>query len=381
MKPRLAHRTLWLALTVALVLSLGYLDRYRGGPASLLSRCNLLLARSAHRAADVVIVGSSRSGAALDPTAMQEMLAYTFVHAPPKVERIALGHNPLRVSHALLESYIETRGAPRVVVLELMFMTERSVDRLEARGLGLPPEQYIFRRDLNLMTFAQIVSMPSVAMPFSEGEGLLDRWRFRLRGAILRAGALLYEFLSHPIGAWDLSACDRNAWTREPEWPDDFAFAYGNFKPTATPEETAKSLRGVMATLASERRLAAWQVREPEGRRYPYDFAAPYRQGEVAMLESMLELASRHQISVVLLPLPLYGYSIDSDDLSSLAEMLPERAHVFDLYGSMGSELALFWYDDGHIEAYPAGALATATLAQHLLDGGLLPRSRDALLR
>jgi hypothetical protein len=52
--------------------------------------------------------------------------------------------------------------------------------------------------------------------------------------------------------------------------------------------------------------------------------------------------------------------------------MLPMQSHVFDLYGKVQCDLDKFWYDDGHIEVYPAGALTTAILAQHLLDTGLL---------
>jgi hypothetical protein len=379
MKPPLIKRGGWLAATAALVLGLLWLDQHRGGPASTLSRCNLSLTRSGLPPADVLIIGSSRSGAALDPIAMQEMLAYAFADAPPTVERIALGHNPLRASHALLENYLQTRGAPRVIALEIMFMTQRSVDRLARPGLSLPPEQYIFRRDLNLMTFGQILSMPSVAMPFSEGEGPTNGWRFRLRGTVLRAGALVYQFLRRPTEAWGLSACDRNAWTREPEWPADFAFSYGNFHPNAPPTEVIEALEAGMVDMAPDRVLKPWQSGVRQGQRYPYDFGAPYREGEVALLRSMLELASRHGVPVVLLPMPLYGYTAGPDDLELLVDMLPGQAHVFALYERVHGDLAKFWYDDGHIEAYPAGALTTAILAQHLLDSDLLPAGEAGL--
>lgn len=74
----------------------------------------------------------------------------------------------------------------------------------------------------------------------------------------------------------------------------------------------------------------------------------------------------------MLLPLPLYGYTPGADDLRLLADMLQPQAHVFDLYAEIRGDLAKFWYDDGHIEVYPAGALTTAILAQHLLDNRLL---------
>jgi len=371
-KRSLIYRGLWLIGTAGLLIALLWLDHNRGGPATMLSRCNLLLSQSESPAADVLIVGSSRSGTALDPIAMQEMLAHTFVGISPKVERITLGLNPLRASLALLENYLEARGAPQVIALEIMFLTRRSVDRLAQRGFAISPEQYLFRRDLNLMTFKQILRLPSVAMPYSEGEGSFNRWRFRIRGVVLRAGALVYQFLRHPNEAWELSACDRDAWTREPTWPADFAFSYGDYKPDAPPGEVIESLETVMAEVAPNRALKPWQSGVPEGQRYPYDFGARYRDGEVALLESMLELASHHGVPVVLLPLPLYGYTLGTDVLGALVDTFPRQVQVFDLYAQVRADLDKFWYDDGHIESYPAGALTTAVLAQHLLDKGLL---------
>ncbi len=368
----LSYRGLWLAATAGLIAGLLWLDHNRGGPASMLSRCNLLLTRSAAPPADVLIVGSSRSGTALDPIAMRGMLAHAVTGPAPTVERIALGHSPLRASHALLENYLDTRGAPRVIALEIMFMTRRSVDRLAQRGQETSPEHYIFRRDLNLMTFEQILTLPAVAMPFSERESMLNRWRFRLRGVVLRAGALAYQFFRRPAENWRLDACDEATWTTEPAWPPDFAFSYGEFEADAPPDDVIPALESVMARSAPQRALKPWQAGVQAGQRYPYDFGAPYRQGEVVLLRSMLGRASNHGVPVVLLPMPLYGYTSGADDLRELADTIATRAHVFDLYGQVQAELDKFWYDDGHIEVYPAGALTTAILAQHLLDTGLL---------
>jgi hypothetical protein len=368
----LTHRCIWLAATAGLVALLLWLDQNRGGPASMLSRCNLLLSRSETPAADVLIVGSSRSGTAVDPQAMEKMLAHAFDGAAPKVERIALGHNPLRATHALLENYLHARGAPQVIALELMFMTRRSVDRIAQSVNGVSPEDYIFRRDLNLMTFEQILSQPAVAMPFTEGEGWFNKWRYRVRGVVLRAGVLVYQFLRRPTERWQLSECNRDEWTKEPTWPADFAFSYGDYEPDAPPADLIEPLEAMLVEDAAHRTLKPWQAGIAKDQRYPYDFEEPYRQGELVLLLSMLELASRYGVQVVLLPLPLFGHTLSADDLHVLVEMLPMQSHVFDLYGKVRYDLDKFWYDDGHIEVYPAGALTTAILAQHFLDTGLL---------
>ena len=372
MTGNLAIRGLWLAVTAALVSGLLFLDQSRGGPASMLSRCNFLLSRNAAPAADVLIIGSSRSGVVLDPIAMQEMLTQALPGAAPTVERIALGHNPMRASLALLENYLETRGKPRVIALEIMFMTQRSIDRLNRGGLSIPPEQYIFQRDLNLMTFEQILRLPSVAMPFSEEEGLINRLRFRARGIVLRAGALAYQYFRHPQERWELAACDKEDWTREPSWPLNFSFSYGDFTVDAPPGEVIESLQRFITETAPQRTLKHWQESVPTGQDYPYDFAAPYREGEVALLGASLELTSRREIPVVLLPLPLYGYELGADDRRWLSVTLPAHTQVLNLYAQIRGDLDKFWYDDAHVEIYPAGALTTAIFAQHLLDTGLL---------
>ena len=372
MKHHVIYRLLWLSAVAALVIALGWLDRHRGGPATMLSRCNLLLSRSEAPAADILIVGSSRTGAALDPIAMQQMLAHALPSAAPTVERIALGESPLRASLALLENYLVHRGTPQVIALEVMFMTERSVNRLAQRGIAGPPEQYVFRRDINLMTFEQILRLPSVAMPFSEDEGSVNRWRFRLRGIVLRAGALAYQFLRQPADSWQLAACDQAAFTREPTWPADFAFSYGDSAVDAAPSKMIETLEIIMSERAADRTLKDWQAGVPKFRSYPYDFEAAYRAGEVEILKSMLNMAARRGVPVVLLPLPLYGYTPAARDLRTLTDWIPEQTHIFDLYGQVRADLDKFWYDDGHIEVYPAGALTTAILAQHLLDTGVL---------
>ena len=64
----------------------------------------------------------------------------------------------------LLDNYLKARGSPRIVVLEIMFMTERSVDRLARRGLALAPEHYIYRRETSTFSISGNFS-PSPPLP------------------------------------------------------------------------------------------------------------------------------------------------------------------------------------------------------------------------
>ena len=364
-------RALMLLAGVGLAAGLLWLDQNRGGPASMLSRCNLLLSRGEAPAADVLILGSSRSGTALDPIALEKMLAPAS-SGGPKVERIALPHNPLRANYALLENYVANRGAPKVLVLEIMFMSRRSVDLLAQRQLTTLPEHYIFRRDINLLTFEQLLTLPAVAMPFTEDEGWISQWRMRLRGAVLRAGALTYQFLRNPAEQWDIADCGRDEWTREPVWPPDFAFSFGDYEPAAPLPALIDILETEIAAHAAARELKTWQTESPGIKRYAYDFEAPYRRGELAFLDSILRLAGEHGAKVVLLPMPTYGHKPGAKDLRALRRFLPEHAQLFNVYAQIRGNFDTLWHDDGHIEIYPTGALTTALVAKRLVDGGLV---------
>lgn len=355
-----------------LLVFLGWLDLNRGGPASELTKCNLALTKSGRPPAQVLIIGSSRIGTALDPLAVQEMLQRVYPTIRPTVERLAIGHNPLRAEHALLNNYLRSRGSPKLIVLEPMVMTERSIEKLMRRHLAISPEEYIFRRDLNVMNFRQILSMPAVAMPYTQQESFLNGLRFKLRGVVLRAGALAYEFFRNPLRNWNAADCDVFSWTHEPEWPNDFAFSYGTTSSTGTPVEIIAKLMQRLSTTAADRSLKEWQKESGSGHRYPYDFAEPYRAGELAFLMEMIEQAESRDIPVLLTPLPLYGYEIGIRDAQFLRNIPFKNVDLLDLYAEVGSELDYFWYDDGHIELDPAGALTSAILAKHIVESHLL---------
>ena len=298
------HLTRGVALAGCAVLIAGllWLDQHRAGPANAMARCNLLLSRASEPAADVLVVGSSRAGVALDPVVMEQLLTAE-VRDTIRVDRLSLGHAPLRAMNGLLENYLEARGAPRVVVLEIMFINERGIARLAERGLALAPEDYLYRRDVNLLDFEQLLTQPAVAMPFTTGESAFNLWSQRLRGVVLRAGALSYQAAREPMEEWNLSDCTRDAWTREDVWPSDFAFSYGEFEPDIELAGLVEALEAEVARRAEARELRDWQSNLPEGAVYPYDFEAARRRGEVGILESMIRHTLEHDSEVVLLPL------------------------------------------------------------------------------
>lgn len=370
-----ASRVVALATAAALILGLLWLDRNRAGPAGTMARCNLHLSRTGEPAADILIVGSSRSGVALDPLVVQRILTAE-LRRPIRVDRLSFGVNPMRAMSGLLENYLNARGAPRIVVLEIMFMTERSVDRLAERGLALAPEHYVYRRDVNLLDFGQLLAQPAVAMPFTASESVFDLWSHRLRGVVLRVGALTYQALRNPEWIWELPACTREDWSRE---PGGFAFSYGEFESGSALDDLIEALETDVAHEAGLRNLQSWQSKSRPGGAYPYDFEAGYRRGEVTLLGSMIERVLDAGAEVELLPLPLYGYDLDRAELRDLTARYGSRVRVFDLYGAIRVDFGPLWYDDGHVEFSPVGKLTTALMARRLLQSLALapPRTRS----
>ena len=367
-----------LAGCAVLIAGLLWLDRNRGGPANAMARCNLLLSRVNEPAADVLVVGSSRSGVALDPVVMERLLTAE-LRDTVRVDRLSFGNNPLRAMSGLMENYLETRGSPGIVVLEIMFMTERSLDRLAERGLALAPEDYLYRRDVNLLDFEQLLAQPAVAMPFTTGESVFNLWSQRLRGVVLRAGALIYQAARDPMQAWNLSDCARDAWTREDVWPSDFAFSYGEFEPDIELAGLVEALEAEVVRQAEARELQDRQSNIPEGTAYPYDFEAAYRRGEVGILESMIRLALDHDSEVVLLPLPLYAYELDRTELLDFVSRFGDKVQLFDLYGAVHADFDTLWYDDAHVELSPVGSLTTALMVKRLLQSEALHTLRSEL--
>lgn len=366
-----AQRLAWIVVTAGLLAALLALDAHRGGPATPLSRCNLALTRSSDVAADVLVVGSSRTGTVIDPVAMESMIGAEPGFERPTIERIALARNPLRPNVALLENYLALRGRPKIIIFEITFLTARTIERIDDLTSGLAAEAFLFRRDVNLMRYHQILTMPSVAMPYTEQETVVNRLRYALRGTVLRSGALAYQLAHEPGNRFSIDDCDVETWTRESTWPTGFAFSWNETDEIGRPADRIESLLAELAAGAATRTLRDWQVGVPTDLVYPYDFDEPYRAGELALLDQAVGLAAARGIPVVLLPLPVYGSRPSIDDLTSLEARFGDDALVYDVYGAAGVDLSRYWYDDAHLEVRTAGELTTALVAQHLIDGAL----------
>ena len=82
--------------------------------------CNYRLARSGDAPADILFIGNSRSGAAIDPKFVSDRLSEQVGRAV-RAERIALTRPYLPQFQLISREYAEHRGYPDIVVLQLLY--------------------------------------------------------------------------------------------------------------------------------------------------------------------------------------------------------------------------------------------------------------------
>ena len=360
---------LWKSLTVLgclAIFSYGLLvlDTNRGGPASRVSQCAFALARADVPPANILFVGSSRTGFVLDPLAIQSILRKNGL-SDVTVERLVIAPATMRVSHALLETYLERRGAPDLLLFEATVMTPRSVRQIEWRANGALSEHFLLSRDANLMTYRQLLTQPAIAMPYTEPETTVSLWKFRLRSAVQRTGALVYQFAKAPFQSWSFEDCDHEDITYDPAWPENFSFAYGDFEPEGTPSDLIKNLRAEIEKQSLAIDEKEGPLPDPAVVLYPYDFGESYRDAEMMYISAMIEEAQTAGARVSVLPLTLYGYTVDPSDVTAFENTF-EGVDVFDLYREAGVDFRRFWIDDAHIQKYPVGLLMGAIMARYL---------------
>lgn len=344
------------------------LDKTRAGPISDLEKCNFLLATSKNEPADILIVGSSRIAVAIDPVAMQDMLHARYPHLLPTVERIVIPISPLRPTKALFERYVETRGAPKILVYDIPFLTARAVKNLELNHKKPDAEDYIFTRDMGLLSFNQIINMSSIAMPFSREENIPTQIHLVLRGLLLRSSMLIFEFFQRPLRDWTLDSCNVQAWrVGGMSWPVDFEFSYAHSHHNKSPSIVIEEYAQLLLEQSGKNSLADWQLEVQPNETYPYDFESDYRKGELQIFQQIVKLAKVKDIKLIIQPLTLFGTKIKKNDQLYL-ESLGEGVTIYNPYSESGNLLDTNWYDSAHIKLLPAGIYTTALTAEHIVQ-------------
>ena len=366
----LSPSNIWLSFGICLLVGLVTLDQTRGGPVTTLTRCNFLLSRSVLPAADVVLIGSSRSGAALDSKAIEGMLSHSLKDPTLTVERFAIARNTYRLSHSILENYLRNRGKPKLVVIELMSMSHRTISKLQQENIKLLPEYSLYQRDVNLMTFAQISNSAAVSMPYTESETAINKLRFKLQGLVTRAGALTYQFAKHPLDHWSTEGCSQEDMRREPNWPSGLYFGFDSTGKSRSPSSVIEDVHTDFKNRPKENQTTVSDTSQAQ-ETYRYDFEKIFRSGEMIILESMVNFLTKANVPVILLPLPLNGQLVDNQELKELNKRWP-HVHTFDILSQAGPLLDHFWFDDAHLAPNTGGTLTSAIFSQYVMDNNYL---------
>ena len=345
----LASRIAWLGVVIAVPAVLAWANQHAGGVVPAEVSCAFAATRISEPPADIVIFGSSRTGTALDPRAIEGMLNARDDGNPVRVDRLNITGPDNLASVSMLERYLETRGAPKVVVAEVM---------LKLKQRKRPPRRGLYgRRHYSLLPYGDLGRYHELVYNDEDGHRSL---LLNLKYAYSRTVALLHGLVRDPLGRnWDLQYCTEGDRTRDGVW--------------SMAEQS--QLHPPMEQIAIERsRLTAlervtdntdwiWGADGPEIA--DYDIHARDRIPEIAMKRYLVEFAAKHEMEVVFVPLVNYASTVAPED-RAFFESLGDNVHWVDLYARAGDILEPNWRDPLHVHTR-ASTLVSAYLAQALI--------------
>lgn len=348
-------RFLWLALAAFFLIIFPWLDQHHGGDAELTFSCALSASRVEGADADVVIFGSSRTGAAFDQFYIESILAQSFPDSHPKVERLNFnGPDPMS-AYFLLENRLKYGEAPDILVLELMLrLDDDEQDR--DRSLHLRHHTLLTVQQLKQSLLNQLADQSDV--------GLHDYFTLYVD----RYTALLHGLIKHPRNSfWDHSLCSEpEAWSRKGRWASAEREAQGDAH-----YEAGKAARMLVATESE----AAIRIRGLS-RFDEFDNVLSYqsklkiadaaRIEEINLLTSLIDLAEMHGTRVLLTPLMGFRQQLSEQDKAAIIAAFPS-VYLLDIMGEADEYLGSHWRDPNHVTK-SGSMLTSALLASSLLE-------------
>lgn len=301
--------------------------------------CAYDLARLDRPAPDLLFLGNSRTGAAIDPVYVARRIDGRGRNRPT-VERIAMTSPDTAAATVLARTYLSHRGAPDVVVLQLMY--ERDLDDLRKIGTPIHAPRSIAYGGLADLYHVQASARLS---PVEHG---LPRWLqpgYRPFAGVMLDKAItnIYSALEAP-DRWlsgEAHRCDGDRlFGQSLLWVYDENWSAGPVTPKpASPSSVATWLRTVSEYV-------------------PIDPADPVRQFENHQLHELIELFERHGSKVLLMHFPTFGQPIPDEGVSALAAEFSDN-RLIDISGyfakvTAGNEAGYF-RDEDHVNH--AGAI------------------------
>lgn len=342
-------RVAWLCVVAAIPAALAWANRHAGGVVPAEVSCAFAASRTDDPPADVVLFGSSRTGTALDPRAIEGMLNARADTSPVTVDRLNITGPDMLATMSLLERYLESRGAPRVVVAEVM---------LKLKQRKRPPRRSLYgRRHFSLLPYEHLFRYRDLV---HDGDPGLDAGLAKFHYAYARTVALVHGLARDPLGRhWDSSRCSAGDRTRNGVW------SLGQRDHLAPPARQIALERDYLAGLPriTDNRDWSWGANGPEIA--DYDIHADDRVPAVAMMRQLVDRGREHGFEVVFVPLVNYASTVADEDRRFFLS-LGGNVHWADLYAEAGDILEANWRDPLHVHTR-ASTLVSAYLARALI--------------
>ncbi|WP_299850564.1 hypothetical protein [uncultured Roseovarius sp.] len=305
-----------------------------------LVRCAYELAELDAPAADVLFIGSSRYGRGFDPGYMRQQIKKE-TGKDLVIERVAMTFPRITQLRPPVENYLEHRGAPEIVFLQLMYNFKP--ERQRQWDIPVNPTRNVayanldtlleIRRNAKLNDFG-------TALPRTLESGYLSLPALLLQ----KLEANIYAGMRYvPMklkGALDKCTGDALHRQSRPNWyfnnlHDDIEFK----------ESEEKKLRREKMTLKADEYLA-------------FSPSDPMRSFEVDQLRQMAEILTAAGSKVVVVLLPVLGdTSISQEEIAEIETAFPEYplVHPYGLFDTeVGPELAKSFADTTHASTYGA---------------------------
>ena len=292
-------------------------------------------------AADILFLGSSRTGRGIDPVYVQDRLA-TEHGMDSSVERIALPGSFAQQYRPVLQSYLDVRGAPDVLFLQVLYNFRP--ERQSHIDIPINPGQ-----NLAFATLGEVVDIHRTAV-LNPGDALVPRWLDR--EYLNLPASLLARFELTVFAALKLPV--HMVQGRRTACKDEIMFRHNH--PIRLFGDLSDDIEFVPETTQQRTKRAA-NEKVTDGY-LPIDPSAPWRAFENQQMQKVIDIATQAGSTVVLYYLPALGEEHFPETVEQdFATLFPQTPliHPMSLYdGPQAKEIAVSYYDTHHFDKYGA---------------------------
>lgn len=257
--------------------------------------CQMNQIRTPGRPADVLVMGSSRTAAAMDPKLMSELQG----GGPRSVERVAFTYGSPLDRDLAFRTYVRERGVPKVLGIELAFDPPKTGD----------PSPYTATARTHVMFDASVYGETVQDLRQHQGVPLKDTyWWSRLQAT---PG---YALRRVDAGA-DLALRDPRAALSPTKQCANQRMGYWDNAGTARPSNELRPL--------TPRRARIWNRQITT--RKPINFDKSWAQAKLTLTRNLVDYAHRQGVEkVVFYHLPAYHEPADTLDLDRIRREFPD---------------------------------------------------------